>query len=301
MKARFESFSEEVKGELFLGSGVLIWAFFPIMIVLMASGLPALFSAGVSTIVACIFMGIVSGFKTGFSFLRKNIWLEAFLLALFIGVGQYGLMFFAAHYTSPGNIAVLSLSQIFFGFLILHFLKLESYKLSAYIGSFFLLMGSFIIIYKPGFIFNLGDILVLLAQFLAPIGNLYQRRLRTKITAVQIIFVRSLIAGLILLGLSFCLEEIDMSFVSSIDWFYMFLMGIIFLGLQKLLWVEAIHRISITKASSLAAVEPIITIGLVYLIFQTIPTSQQWIGIVPTLIGAYLIIGNRGSFQIKKT
>ena len=60
-------------------------------------------------------------------------------------------------------------------------------------------------------------------------------------------------------------------------------------GISKIFWIEAIHRISITKASAMTACGPLFTIILAYLVLGDEPTVQQLIGVIPVLIGGVLI------------
>ena len=61
------------------------------------------------------------------------------------------------------------------------------------------------------------------------------------------------------------------------------------MGLSKIFWVEAIYRISITKASALAALIPVFTIIFAYFTLGETPTMTQLLGIIPVLGGGYLI------------
>ena len=55
------------------------------------------------------------------------------------------------------------------------------------------------------------------------------------------------------------------------------------LGLAKIFWIEALHRISITKLSAMASMIPLFTLVFSYFILDEIPTPFQ-------LFGAFLIV-----------
>jgi drug/metabolite transporter (DMT)-like permease len=61
------------------------------------------------------------------------------------------------------------------------------------------------------------------------------------------------------------------------------------MGVAKIFWVEALHLISITKASAMAAITPVLTIFLAYLLLDEVPIATQLIAIVPIVFGGYMI------------
>jgi drug/metabolite transporter (DMT)-like permease len=73
---------------------------------------------------------------------------------------------------------------------------------------------------------------------------------------------------------------------------YLILAGIAFFGLSKYLWIEAIHRISITKASALASLTPLLTLLLAWLILHQTPTIWQLASLVPFIVGTLLLTNN---------
>ena len=71
-------------------------------------------------------------------------------------------------------------------------------------------------------------------------------------------------------------------------WF-LFINGFILFGLSKIFWVEAIHRITITKANTLGAITPALTMVFAFLILKDIPTIWQIMGFIPMFIGIYIV------------
>lgn len=65
--------------------------------------------------------------------------------------------------------------------------------------------------------------------------------------------------------------------------------GIIQLGFSKILWMEGIHRISVTKATALGSIAPIITIFFAWLILREAPTSFQLFSVIPMIAGVILL------------
>ena len=61
------------------------------------------------------------------------------------------------------------------------------------------------------------------------------------------------------------------------------------MGFSKVIWIESIHRIRISKTISLSSVSPSFTLFFAFLILGDIPTVWQLIGIVPMLLGVYVL------------
>jgi drug/metabolite transporter (DMT)-like permease len=69
--------------------------------------------------------------------------------------------------------------------------------------------------------------------------------------------------------------------------------GLLLLGFSKILWVEGIHRISVTKSNALASIAPPLTLLFAWLILHNIPTLFQLLSIVPILFGMALLSMNK--------
>ena len=59
--------------------------------------------------------------------------------------------------------------------------------------------------------------------------------------------------------------------------------------LAKVLWIEALHRIGITKLSAMIALMPLFTLLFAYPVLHEVPSARQLLGIIPILIGAFAI------------
>ena len=71
-------------------------------------------------------------------------------------------------------------------------------------------------------------------------------------------------------------------------WFLL-INGFVVLGFSKILGLEGIHRISVTRAASIACFAPLFTLFFAYLILHQVPTIWQLSSIAPLLIGLVLL------------
>ena len=55
------------------------------------------------------------------------------------------------------------------------------------------------------------------------------------------------------------------------------------------MWIEALNRLSITKLSAMLALLPVFTLIFAYFYLDEVPEFRQMMGIIPVLVGGYLI------------
>ncbi len=70
------------------------------------------------------------------------------------------------------------------------------------------------------------------------------------------------------------------------------------LGLAKALWVEAIARISVTKANALNSIGPLFTLFFAFMIFHQVPTIWQSTSLIFFFFGVLLLTEN---LKLKKS
>ena len=55
------------------------------------------------------------------------------------------------------------------------------------------------------------------------------------------------------------------------------------------MWIEALHRISITKVTAMLGLVPAMTLVFAYLYLNEVPGVRQTLGVIPILIGGYIL------------
>jgi drug/metabolite transporter (DMT)-like permease len=138
---------------------------------------------------------------------------------------------------------------------------------------------------------NIGDFCILAATICAPLGNLYQQKAMKIASSEVIMFGRTLLATPILFAALYFWEdlpELNKVFEAST---FVLINGLLLLGFSKLLWVEAIHRISVTKANAISILTPLFTLLISWIVLQQPPTSWQLLSVGPFLGGVLLLTG----------
>jgi drug/metabolite transporter (DMT)-like permease len=279
----------ERMGEIIILSQAVIWALFPVFTKLsFASFSPILSLAWTTLFSAFFFLAVAIYRKSWTNFFKKELLLSLLWASLIIGVLLYFLYFIGLKYTSAGNAGIIATFEILFTFLFFNVWRGEFLDKKHLLGAI-LMFASVVIILSPNFSsLHAGDLLILMGFIMAPLANHFQKKLRQHIASEQILLFRTVIATPVLFLLAYFIEG-NLALPAKINWPAFLLNALILFGLTKLLWVEAIHRISVTKAISLSSISPIFTLLFAFLILKDYPTTIQLVSLPLALAGVYFL------------
>lgn len=286
--------TQERAGEAIILSEALLWSLFPVVTVLSFQNIPSLLSLAWSTLFAAIFFGIIISAKKGWKELKSKNAIKDILLATFIlGIFYYLLYFTGLRFTTAGNASLIAQSEIFFSFLFFNIWRKEYFSLPHVFGAILMLIGA-VIVLSPNFQkLQAGDLFILLACLMAPFGNFFQKRARKKVKSESILFIRSLISAIFIFILAYFVNN-DFAPVNTRKSFFILLInGFLILGLSKILWIEGIHRISVTKANALNSITPLLTLIFAWLLLGDLPTKFQLMSVIPICFGVVLLSINK--------
>ena len=279
----------ERSGEFLMVAFAFFEGWFPIFTILTLQYITPVFAYSCTLVFSIIlFMTIVILRHKFREFFLWSAWKDLLLTSLFISL-MFACIYVGLSYTSAGNMAVLIFLQVFFSFFYFNLIGGEKFALIHLLGALLMAAGAIIILFPDELILNFGDLLILLAAAIAPIANLYQKRARRQVSSETILAFRSIIALPVLLIIAIVFEPVPEwdDIIHSLP--YIATTGLLLMGMSKILWVESIHRISITKASAMAALIPVFTLLFAFLTLNEVPENSQLAGIFPVLIGGYLI------------
>jgi drug/metabolite transporter (DMT)-like permease len=110
--------TEKQKGELYILGSTFIGALFPIITVLSYRSLPSLISLIGSVFFAGIFFAFVMTFQGLWPQLKnKQVWKYVFYITITNGVIYYSLVFIGLTKTTPGNVSIIGVFEVFTSFL----------------------------------------------------------------------------------------------------------------------------------------------------------------------------------------
>jgi len=281
--------TKEREGELLMIGLTVLEAWFPILSIVAMSYVGALHTYMYSLMIALVFYVVIMYKRKRFVELKNKAAYKDLLLTSFLITTIFVLIFIGMRYTTAGNMAVIVFLQVLFSYLYFNVLGKEKMHTIHLMGAIIMGVGALIILIPADFAFNKGDWLILLSTALAPILNLYQKRSRQYCSAETILGVRTIV-GLPFVALLAYLLEPAVNFENfMLALPYIFIIATAVFVASKVMWIEALNRISITKLSAMLAILPVMTLFFAYLYLDEIPTTAQIVGIVPVIIGGYLI------------
>lgn len=281
--------TKEREGEWLMVGSALFESWFPIFSISAMAYVGALHTYAYSLVVALVFFLVIMYRRERFGELRNKqaypdlLWTTFWITTLFI------LIFIGMRYTTAGNMAVIIFLQLFFSYLYFNvFGKEEMHKLHLW-GALVMGIGAMVILFPENMLLNRGDILILTAAAIAPVANLYQKRARDYCSSETILAFRTVV-GLPVVAIMACFLEPAVSaemLKNALP--YLFLIGtVVYVG-SKILWIEALHRTSITKVSAMMGLMPVMTLIFAYFYLDEVPQLRQVVGIIPVIVGGYLL------------
>ena len=281
--------TKEREGELLMLGLTVLESWFPILSIVAMSYVGALHTYMYSLIIALFFYVAIMHKRKRFVELKNKDAYKDLLLTTFWITAIFTFIFIGMRYTTAGNMAVIVFLQVLFSYLYFNVFGKEKMEKTHLIGAVIMGIGALIILFPENFAFNKGDWLILLSAAMAPIVNLYQKRARVYCSSETILGFRTVV-GLPFVALLAYLLEPSVSyenFMSALP--YMFLIATGIYVVSKIMWIEALNRISITKLSAMLALLPVFTLIFAYMYLDEIPEDRQMLGIIPVLLGGYLI------------
>lgn len=281
--------TNERRGELYMLTLTLFESWFPIVALFSIGLIGSLFTFAFTVLLATlVFLALVFYKKSFGEFLRFDAYKNLMLTSLYITL-LFGLIFTGLQYTTAGNMAVIIFLQLVFSYIYFNLFGKEKLSAPHTAGALMMGAGALVILFPADFTLNKGDLLILLAAAIAPVANLYQKRARAQVGSETILAFRSLVSLPFLFGVAYATEALPTAENLRAALIYLLINGVVIMGVSKMLWIEALHRISITKMSAMLALMPLFTLFFAYIALDEVPSLQQIAGIMPILIGGYLI------------
>jgi drug/metabolite transporter (DMT)-like permease len=295
-----DAMREKRNGEVLVFAHCIVWAFFPIVAKLTYDSIPALAAYAWGTFFAAIFFGGVLLVRGRLGELRNPLlWRYGAGSALAIGVLFYGLYYVGLNFTTAGNASIIVLFEVFTSFVFFNIFRREAISREHILGGILMVLGASIVL-APNFShLNPGDFLILAATFATPLGNLFQQKGRRIASGESVMFLRYAMTAPIAFALAAGSGALSAATYTGTALIYLALNGMFILGIAKLFWIEAIHRISVTKGVALESISPFFTLVFAWFILKDAPTVWQLASLVPLVLGVFLLT-DLFTFSVRK-
>ena len=281
--------TKEREGELLMLGLTVLESWFPILSIVAMSYVGALHTYMYSLVIAFFFYMAIMYKRDRFKELKNRAAYKDLLLTTFWITFIFTLIFLGMRYTTAGNMAVIVFLQVLFSYLYFNVFGKDKMDTIHLIGALIMGIGALIILFPQDFEFNKGDWLILVSAAAAPIVNLYQKRARVYCSAETILGFRTVVGFPFVALLAYLLEPAVSydNFMSALPYLFLIATGVYVAA--KIMWIEALNRLAITKLSAMLALLPVMTLFFAYIYLDEVPEFRQLVGIVPVLVGGYLI------------
>ncbi len=281
--------TREREGELLMVGLSILEAWFPILSIVAMSYVGALHTYMYSLIIAFFFYLAIMYKRKRFVELKNKAAYPDLLLTTFWITLIFTLIFIGMRYTTAGNMAVIVFLQVLFSYLYFNVLGKEKMDKLHLFGAVLMTIGALVILIPDDMQFNKGDLLILASAAMAPIVNLYQKRAREYCSAETILGFRTVVGFPFVALLAYFLEPAVTyeNFLLALPYIFLIATGIYVAA--KIMWIEALNRITITKLSAMLALLPVFTIIFAYFYLDEVPEFRQIMGIIPVLLGGYML------------
>ncbi len=284
--------SNEQRGNLICIFQAILWSFFPVVSVAILASVPPIRAAALATFASSLFFAVILTMNGTWSqLLERRAWRGFLVATVCLGIINYGLLSLGLKSTGAGNGGILSLTEVFFSFLILSVILRHERLVSQHIIGAALTVAGVIIVLLPksSGAWLGGELLVIAAAAIAPIGNIFAKEALKYVDATTLMFVRSGVSSIFLLSLSLMIEGPIVS-IDGYTWLLIIVSGIVLMGLCKILWMQSIQLLPITKCISLSAGQGAITLVLASIFLKEEITTWQILGFLPIFLGVFFLI-----------
>jgi drug/metabolite transporter (DMT)-like permease len=281
--------TKEREGELLMIGLSILESWFPILSIVAISHIGALHTYAFSLFISLFFFLALMAKKDLFKELKNRDAYKDLLITSLLITMLFALMFIGMQYTTAGNMSVIIFTQLFFSYLYFNIFGKEKMDLIHSVGAFIMGIGAVIILLPDDLAFNKGDLIILTGAALAPIANFYSKRTRKHCSSETILGFRTIVALPVISLLAWIIEPEITQWSLEKALPFVLLIGLVVFGVSKIFWMEALHRISITKISAMIALVPPMTLLFAFLYLDEVPELRQIVGIIPILIGGYLL------------
>ncbi len=281
--------TKERQAELFMVLVAVLESLFPIVSLFSIALIGSISSYALITAIATVIFISLLLYKKEFHLLFHPLAQKDLLLTSALITTLFLLIFLSLRFTTAGNVGVLLFLQLLFSYLYFNLFGHEKMSALDTLGAGLMGLGAIIILFPHEWHVNVGDILALCAAAIAPLANYYQKRARTHVSAICILTYRNIAALPLILVLAFFFESRPSydSLMQALP--YIFFNAIFIYVVAKILWIESLHRISITKMNAMLALSPVFTIILANIFLNEAIEGEKIIGVLPIIIGGYLI------------
>jgi len=187
----------------------------------------------------------------------------------------------------PGTASLLSETSILFGLGLGLFWLREKLTRAQIGGALLAVIGVFVITFQPGAYMRLGSLLVLSSAFMYALHAAIAKRYGGQIEFLDFFFFRLLCTTGMLLF--FAVGRQALVWPSAHAWPLLALVGTVDVVVSRTLYYVVLRRLQMSVHSIVLALSPLAAVLWSLLLFDTLPTLQQFLGGAAVILGVLIV------------
>lgn len=212
--------------------------------------------------------------KIHFKTFKNHFWFFLSIGAL-IGVSTI-INYEAVAFIDAGTASILAKASILMSVGLGIFWLRERFTRFQSFGALLALTGVLIITFQPGDYLRLGSLLVLLSAFMYALHTAIVKRYGEEMDFVEFFFFRVLSTSVLLFGIA--LGRRALIWPDSSTWLLLIMTGTVDVVISRSLFYLVLRRMTMSIHSIVLTLSPVAAISWAFLLFDTMPTIQQFVG-----------------------
>jgi drug/metabolite transporter (DMT)-like permease len=281
-------FSEETIGVILVMASILFYGLQPIVSKYIVNTVNPLFTVTISVLFASIipfFILVKRGMVRELVSRESMVYL--FLISFSGSVIALILFLIGVGMTSGISASLLLQIEPIYSALLGFFILKEAVGRGQVFAMFLVIIGVAIIFYNGSLQVNYGDVLILATPLFYQISHLVVKKVMNKIEEDVIIAGRFVYAVPILLVISTLAGANQFEVLLKPLYLSLLLLLGVSWALGYILWIKALKRINLSKATVIVAPYPILSVILAWVMLSEVPSVYQITGLVLVLVGIY--------------
>ncbi len=223
--------------------------------------------------------------KIHFKTFKNHFWFFLSIGAL-IGVSTI-INYEAVAFIDAGTASILAKASILMSVGLGIFWLRERFTRFQSFGALLALTGVLIITFQPGDYLRLGSLLVLLSAFMYALHTAIVKRYGEEMDFVEFFFFRVLSTSVLLFGIA--LGRRALIWPDSSTWLLLIMTGTVDVVISRSLFYLVLRRMTMSIHSIVLTLSPVAAISWAFLLFNTMPTIQQFVGGVGVILGVLMV------------
>jgi len=280
-----------IDGEFFLMGSAVLEGLFPIIANHSSKIFPPISFLTAASIIAAVtfFLYLLLSGQFPQKIPKKAV-LYCVCVAVFVMM-TYTLIFVGTSMTSAINTSLILQAEVLFAFIVGSLVLNERIGMNKVLGAMLIISGTTLVLFNGSVILNRGDLLILLATMIFPIGNTFAKKAMKLISNSTLLFLRYTFGSVLLIFASLLFEG-DQLLAADFPVEKLWLIptyAILILVTSKVCWYMGLKHHSIGRSTSIIISAPAFSLLFAYFLLGEIPTIYQISGFMLTLLGIAIL------------